>query len=121
MNLFKLSIMACSLGILSYSFTFSNDISIEKYNEVTNTELLKNKTERVSFKVKGTGSKKITVKVGYGKKVGQGSCCRTIGPNTTTSFTANVGDVLYDSERKTIITKIYSGLSGEVIDLKNYY
>jgi hypothetical protein len=113
--------MACSIGILSYSFTSNDKIFNEKSEEQKKSITTNNIGDRISFKVKGTGSKKITIKVGYGKKVGQGSCCRTIGPNTTTSFTANVGDVLYDSERKTIITKIYSGLSGKVIDLKNYY
>ena len=77
--------------------------------------------ERVSFRVKGTGSKGISVKIGIGHKVGSGSCCSTVGPQSSTSFTANVGDVMYDSEKNRVIVKVYSELNGTTIDLKDYY
>ena len=79
--------------------------------------------EKVTVKLKGTGSKHITVKVGVGSKVGgcERGCYKTIGPNTTVSIQANVGDVIWDADRKTTILKISSGMDGDVIDLKNYY
>jgi hypothetical protein len=78
-------------------------------------------TERISFKIKGTGSKGISVKIGVGSQVGSGSCCSTVSPNSTTSFSGNIGDVVYDSEKKRVIVKIYDGLQGTIIDLKEYY
>lgn len=40
---------------------------------------------------------------------------------TTSGFTGEIGHVVYDSERKRIITKIYQEMEGQIIDLKNYY
>ena len=40
---------------------------------------------------------------------------------STVTICGNVGDVVYDSETKRVITKIYSSLEGEIIDLKSYY
>ena len=123
MNLFKLLIITCSVAILSYSFTTNNIISTEKNDGVTNIAFQNNKTERVSLKLKGTGSKRITVKVGVGTSVGNCArgCYKTIGPNTTVSVQANVGDVIWDADRKTTILKVSSGMDGDIIDLKNYY
>ncbi|MDB4649640.1 hypothetical protein OAF64_06550 [Crocinitomicaceae bacterium] len=123
MNLFKLSIITCSVAILSYSFNTNNNMSTEKNDGVTNIAFQNNKTERVSLKLKGTGSKRITVKVGVGTSVGNCArgCYKTIGPNTTVSIQANVGDVIWDADRKTTILKVSSGMNGDVIDLKNYY
>jgi hypothetical protein len=76
---------------------------------------------RISFKIRGTGSKGISVKIGVGSKVGTGSCCSTVSPFTTSGFSGEIGDVVYDSERDRVITKIYDGLEGQTIELKDYY
>ena len=77
--------------------------------------------KRISFRIKGTGSKGITVKIGVGSQIGSGSCCSSVSPMTTAGFSGEVGHVVYDSERKRIITKIYEEMEGQVIDLKSYY
>ena len=77
--------------------------------------------ERVSFKIKGTGSKNIMVTIGIGSQPGSGACCSGVSPNTTASFTGNVGEVVYDGKTRRVITKIYSGLNGTTIDLAQYY
>jgi hypothetical protein len=84
----------------------------------TNKELVK---KRISFKIRGTGSKGISVKIGIGSSIGYGSCCSTVSPSTTSGFSGEIGDVVYDSERKRVITKIYDGLEGQTIELKDYY
>ena len=123
MNLFKLSLMACSIGILSYSFTSNDKTFNEKSEEQKKSITTNNTSERVSLKLKGTGSKRITVKVGVGTSVGNCArgCYKTIGPNTTVSIQANVEDVIWDADRKTTILKVSSGMDGDIIDLKNYY
>ena len=80
-------------------------------------------SEKISLKLKGTGSKQVTVKVGVGTAMGkcERGCYKTIGPNTTVQIQANVGDVIWDADRKTTILKVSSGMDGDVIDLKNYY
>jgi hypothetical protein len=77
--------------------------------------------ERVSFKIKGTGSKNIMVTIGIGSQPGSGACCSGVSPNTTASFTGNVGEVVYDGKTRRVITKIYSDLNGTTIDLAQYY
>jgi hypothetical protein len=77
--------------------------------------------KRISFKIRGTGSKGISVKIGIGSKVGYGSCCSTVSPFTTSGFSGEIGDVVYDSENKRIISKIYDDLEGQTIELKEYY
>jgi hypothetical protein len=77
--------------------------------------------ERVSFKIKGTGSKNIMVTIGIGSQPGSGACCSGVSPSTTASFTGNVGEVVYDGKTRRVITKIYSGLNGTTIDLAQYY
>lgn len=96
------------------------------FNESPATSIVKNgaiSSEKVSLKLKGTGSKQVTVKVGVGTAVGkcERGCYKTIGPNTTVTIQANVGDVIWDADRKTTILKVSSGMDGDVIDLKNYY
>lgn len=75
--------------------------------------------ERVSFTVRGNG--KSLVKLGIGSQIGYGHCCSGVSKDSYTSFTGEVGWVLYDSESKRIITKVYSELSGKTVDLRNYY
>jgi hypothetical protein len=98
-------------------FVFSSFITISDTTKTDSRESY----QRISFKIKGTGTKGISVKIGIGSRVGSGSCCSTVSPNTTSSFTGNIGDVVYDSERNRVITKIHNGLDGAVIDLKDYY
>jgi hypothetical protein len=101
-----------SSAILFSSFVLSNK------NEVKSSSF---KSARISFKIKGTGSKGISVKIGIGSQIGSGSCCSTVSPFSTSGFSGNIGDVVYDSENKRVIVKIYDGLEGTIIDLKNYY
>ncbi len=76
---------------------------------------------RISFKIKGAGSKGISVKIGVGSSVGYGSCCSTVSPYTTSGFSGNVGDLVYDGDTKRVIVKIYDDLEGTTVDLKDYY
>ena len=99
--------------LMSLTYDLNSNSSSE-----SNKETVK---RRISFKIRGTGSKGISVKIGVGSKVGYGSCCSTVSPNTTSGFSGEIGDVVYDSERKRVITKIYDGLEGQTIELKEYY
>jgi len=86
----------------------------------------KNKTkqtdgDRVSFRIKGTGSKGIFVTIGIGYQPGSGACCSGVSENSTVSFTAEVGDVVYDGKTRRIITKVYKELEGTTINLADYY
>ena len=115
-NLIAIVVLISSFKIISEEEKIKltqQDINLSAENDI--------KSERVSFWIKGTGSKRINVNIGIGGKVGSGSCCTTITPDGTNSFTGNVGDVVYDSDKKTIITKIYTELKGTTIDLKQYY
>jgi hypothetical protein len=75
--------------------------------------------ERVTFTVRGNG--KTNVKLGIGSQVGYGHCCSGVSKDSYTSFTGEVGWVLYDSESRRVITKVYSELSGKTVDLRSYY
>ncbi len=77
--------------------------------------------ERVSFKIKGTGSKNIPVSIGIGSQPGSGACCSGVSPFTTASFVGNVGDVVYDGKTKRVITKISREMNGTTLDLSQYY
>ena len=77
--------------------------------------------ERVSFKIKGTGSKNIPVSIGIGSQPGSGACCSGVSPFTTASFVGNVGDVVYDGKTRRVITKISSDMNGTILDLSQYY
>ena len=76
--------------------------------------------ERVSFKIKGTGSKNSTVRIGIGYQPGSGACCTGVSPFTTVSFVGNVGDVVYDGMRR-VIAKISKDMDGTTLDLAKYY
>ncbi len=89
---------------------------------VTSTvELMVFSAERVSFKIKGTGSKNIPVSIGIGSQPGSGACCSGVSPFTTASFVGNVGDVVYDGKTRRVITKISSDMNGTTLDLSQYY
>jgi hypothetical protein len=53
--------------------------------------------------------------------VGSGACCRGVSKESTVAFQGNVGDVLYDSETRRVITKVYAEMEGKTIDLRKYY
>ncbi len=78
--------------------------------------------KRVNFYVSGTGSKGITIKLGIGTQLGSGSCCYPLTPTSSmVRYSAEEGDVLYDSERNKVIVKINSSMEGTTINLKDYY
>ena len=77
--------------------------------------------ERVSFKIKGTSYKKIFVTIGIGSQPGSGACCTGVSENSTVSFVANVGDVVYDGKTRRVITKVYKEMEGTTINLVDYY
>jgi hypothetical protein len=87
----------------------------------TKSELTVPSSERVSFKIKGTGSKNIAVTIGIGSQPGSGACCSGVSPFTTASFVGNVGDVIYDGKTRRVITKISSDMNGTTLDLSQYY
>ena len=87
----------------------------------TKTELSVPSAERISFKIKGTGSKNIAVTIGIGSQPGSGACCSGVSPFTTASFVGNVGDVVYDGKTRRVITKISSDMDGTTLDLAQYY
>lgn len=60
----------------------------------TETEFTAPSAERISFKIKGTGSKNIAVTIGIGSQPGSGACCSGVSPFTTASFVGNVGEVV---------------------------
>jgi len=109
---------------LTTGFLLIVGLSSFAYHSMNNSDYGKDRSknrELVSFYLKGTGSKGISVKVGVGSKIGYGSCCRTVSPNSTVSFQGQIGDVVYDSERKRVILKVYDGIKGTTTDLKDYY
>jgi hypothetical protein len=110
----KFSILLALLLILA-GFSYSTDYVDYK------TEMIKSNSERVSFKIKGTGSKNIPVTIGIGIQPGSGACCSGVSPSTTASFVGNVGEVVYDGKTRRIITKIYKEMNGTTIDLAQYY
>lgn len=72
----------------------------------------------INFNVRGNGKTNVSLGVGY--QVGAGSCCKGVSKESTVGFQGNTGDVLYDSETKKVITKIYDELDGKTIDLRQY-
>lgn len=109
-------VAALFIGTLLTSFTYDLDATGSSEKAAIDSP-----KGRISFRIRGTGSKNISVKIGIGSKIGYGSCCSTVSPNSTAGFSGELGDVVYDSERKRVITKIYSGLEGQTIELKDYY
>ena len=87
----------------------------------TDTEFTEPSAERVSFKIKGTGSKNIAVTIGIGSQPGSGACCSGVSPFTTASFVGNVGEVVYDGKTRRVITKISRDMDGTTLDLAQYY
>jgi hypothetical protein len=112
-SIYYLAGLTLLVGLSSFAYRSINISSPDKGSS--------EKMELVSFYLKGTGSKDISVKVGVGSKIGYGSCCRTVSPNSTVSFQGEIGDVVYDSERKRVILKVYNGIKGTTTDLKDYY
>jgi len=76
-------------------------------------------TKTISFNVRGNGKTNVSLGVGY--QVGSGACCRGVSKESTVGFQGNVGDVLYDSNTKRVITKVYAEMEGKTIDLRQYY
>ena len=87
----------------------------------TDTEFTEPSAERVSFKIKDTGSKNIAVTIGIGSQPGSGACCSGVSPFTTASFVGNVGEVVYDGKTRRVITKISRDMDGTTLDLAQYY
>jgi hypothetical protein len=87
-------------------------ISIFSFNESKENKI-------INFNVRGNGKTNVSLGVGY--QVGSGACCRGVSKESTVGFQGNPGDVLYDSETKRVITKIYEELDGKTIDLRQYY
>jgi hypothetical protein len=108
---FKTSLLLVSTTILLFSFSSPNDATSHKIAG----------DERVSFKIKGTGSKGIMVTIGIGKEPGKGAFCSGVSSMTTASFTGNVGDVVYDGKTRRVITRIYKEMQGQTINLADYY
>ncbi len=80
-----------------------------------------NEVERISFKIKGTNTKRVDVTIGIGDKPGNGSCCTGVSHSSIVSFSGFIGDVVYDGKTRRVITKIYKEMEGTTINLENYY
>jgi hypothetical protein len=86
------------------------------------TDNLASNKKKVNFYVSGTGSKGITVKLGIGPQIGSGSCCYPLSPSSSmVRYSAEEGDVLYDSERNRVIVKVNTSMEGSTINLKDFY
>ena len=98
MKPYLLALLICTLSILSISFKPTTE------------------TKTISFNVRGNGKTNVSLGVGY--QVGSGACCRGVSKESTVGFQGNVGDVLYDSNTKRVITKVYAEMEGKTIDLR---
>lgn len=78
-----------------------------------------NENKMISFSVRGNGKTNVSLGVGY--QVGSGACCRGVSKESTVGFQGNIGDVLYDSDSKRVITKVYAEMEGKTVDLRQYY
>ncbi len=78
-----------------------------------------NENKMISFSVRGNGKTNVSLGVGY--QVGSGACCRGVSKESTVGFQGNIGDVLYDSNSKRVITKVYAEMEGKTVDLRQYY
>lgn len=101
--------MLLFVAMFSFSFTV-------KLNHLSD-----DKGERISFVIKGTGSKGIFVEIGIGSQPGYGSCCSGLSPHTSSHYTAEIGEVIYDGKTRKIITKVTKDMEGKTLDLANYY
>lgn len=117
---FKLSLLLGGF-IVFCSFSSEPNSALDKASSDVKIRSFASSKARISFKIKGTGSKGISVKIGVGSSVGYGSCCSTVSPFTTAGFSGNVGDLVYDGDTKRVIVKIYDDLEGTTVDLKDYY
>lgn len=117
---FKLSLLLGGFIVLSSCCSEPKNTLSKASSDVKISSFASSKA-RISFKIKGTGSKGISVKIGVGSSVGYGSCCSTVSPFTTAGFSGNVGDLVYDGDTKRVIVKIYDDLEGTTVDLKDYY
>jgi hypothetical protein len=97
--LFAITLLICSLYLFQSFSTKTNQV--------------------INFNVRGNGKTNVSLGVGY--QVGSGACCRGVSKESTVGFQGNVGDVLYDSDTRRVITKIYKELNGTTIDLRQYY
>lgn len=119
-NSFKLSLLLGGFIVIS-SCSSEPKSALSKASSDVKISSFASSKARISFKIKGTGSKGISVKIGVGSSVGYGSCCSTVSPFTTAGFSGNVGDLVYDGDTKRVIVKIYDDLEGTTVDLKDYY
>ncbi|MBM3164115.1 MAG: hypothetical protein FJZ80_01525 [Bacteroidetes bacterium] len=119
-NSFGLSLVLGGFMVLS-SCSSEPKSAVAQPSSMANVGSFATPKARISFKIKGTGSKGISVKIGVGSSVGYGSCCSTVSPFTTAGFSGNVGDLVYDGDTKRVIVKIYDDLEGTTVDLKDYY
>ncbi|MFM8432278.1 MAG: hypothetical protein ACKOA1_05735 [Bacteroidota bacterium] len=78
-----------------------------------------NVSKEVKFTVRGNG--KYLVELGIGSSIGYGSCCSGVSQDSYVTFKGKVGDVLWDSKTKRVLLKVYEGLEGETVDLRQYY
>jgi archaellum component FlaG (FlaF/FlaG flagellin family) len=101
--------------LVAASVVFSSSLVSSETDRMTAS------AERVSFKIKGTGSKNIPVTIGIGSQPGSGACCSGVSPFTTASFVGNVGEVVYDGKTRRVITKISRDMNGTTLDLSQYY
>jgi hypothetical protein len=108
----KCILLITILLISLISFSFIEDIRFSYENA---------KADKISFKIKGTGSKGIFVEIGIGSSPGYGACCSGVSEHSTVSFTGELGDVIYDGKTRRVITKIYKELEGTTINLAEYY
>lgn len=103
MKKYTFLIALVAIGTLCLSFKIINPIN----------------DKMISFNVRGNGKSNVSLGVGY--QVGSGACCRGVSKESTVGFQGNIGDVLYDSNTKRVITKVYAEMEGKTIDLRQYY
>ncbi|MCH8536094.1 MAG: hypothetical protein LAT51_13570 [Flavobacteriaceae bacterium] len=89
------------------------------FNSIPTSEIVgKEKSvdlQQIDFKLKGNG--KSLVRIGVGKKVGQGSCCTGVSKHATVSFRAKVGDVVYDAETKKVLLTLTADSNHKIYQL----
>ncbi len=103
MKKYILIILSTVFLVSIYSFSIKNEAN--------------NKT--INFTIRGNG--KSLVEIGIGSSIGYGSCCRGVSEQSYVGFQGNEGDVVWDSKTKRVIIKVYSGLEGKTVDLREYY
>ncbi len=106
------------LGALSYFYATADSPSFKlaSFENLNKTEESKSS---ISFKIRGNG--KGLVEIGVGSKIGAGACCKGVSKDATVSFQGKVGDVVWDSKTKRVLTELTSSSNGKIYDLRNYY